>query len=58
MIRMIVAFLILFAAFYFGIKAYRQLTNMEKMELSKLLIYSSTCALLAVSALAALVFLF
>jgi hypothetical protein len=58
MIRMIVAFFILYAAFHYGIKAYRQLTNLEKLEISKLVGYSSMCAFLSVSALAAFVFLF
>ncbi len=58
MLRLILPFLIVFAMFYVGINVYRKLTNREKLELSKTIIYSSICSLLSVGTLTAIVLLF
>ena len=58
MIRILLAFCIVFLLFFFGIKALRKLTGKEAWELTKLVSYSILCSLLAVITLAGLVFLF
>ena len=58
MIKIILAFLVVFGLFFFGIKAFRELTKKEKWELTKYITYSTICSVLAVSLLMAIVILF
>lgn len=58
MARMVLAFLISFALFYFGIAGFRALTGKEKWAVVKLLSYSIGCAILALAFLIVLVVLF
>jgi hypothetical protein len=58
MIRLWLVFGILFAAFYFGIPAFRKLKGAEKWDLTKTFIYSMMCSLLAVSVMVIIVVLF
>ncbi len=58
MIRLLLAFLIAFGIFYFGIKGFRELTGKDKWALTKLLAYSTMCAVLAIVLLIAMVILF
>lgn len=58
MIRLWLVFAVLFAAFYFGIPAFRKLKGAEKWDLTKTVLYSMICSLLAVSAMVLLVVLF
>jgi hypothetical protein len=58
MFKIILAFLIAFGICYFGIKGFRDLTGKDKWALTKLVIYSTICAVLAIVFLALIVILF
>ncbi len=58
MIRLWLVFAILFAGFYFGIPALRQLNGKEKWDLTKTFLFSMMCSLLAVTAMVIIVVLF
>jgi len=58
MIRILLAFVVVFGLFFFGIQAVRDTTGQQKWELAKLLTYSAICAILTVVFLTALVVLF
>ena len=58
MIRLWLVFAILFAGFYFGIPAFRNLKGKEKWDLTKTLVFSLVCSLLAVGAMVLIVVLF
>lgn len=58
MIRIILAFVVIFGLFFFGIKSLRALTGKEKWQLTKLLGYSILCSLLTITAMISLVILF
>ena len=58
MIRLWLVFAVFFAAFYFGIPAFRNMKGKEKWDLTKTLMFSLMCSLLAVSAMVLLVVLF
>jgi hypothetical protein len=58
MIRLWLVFAILFAGFYFGIPAFRKLKGKEKWDLTKTLLFSTMCSLLAVVAMVIIVILF
>jgi len=58
MSRMILTFLVLFFAFYFGIGAIRSLSGKEKWVLTKLISYSIMCAVLTIVVLVGFVVLF
>lgn len=58
MIRLWLVFAVLFAAFYFGIPAFRKMQGNEKLDLTKTLLFSFGCSLLAVGVMIALVVLF
>jgi divalent metal cation (Fe/Co/Zn/Cd) transporter len=50
-IKIILGFLIVFAGFFIGIAAFRNLSGKEKWQLTKLVIYSIICAVLTTLAL-------
>jgi len=58
MIRLWLIFAVLFAGFYFGIPAFRSLKGKEKWDLTKTLVFSLVCSLLAVGAMVLIVVLF
>ena len=58
MIRLWLVFAILFAVFYFVIPAVRKLNGKEKWDVTKTLLFSLVCSLLAVSAMVLIVVLF
>lgn len=58
MIRLYVVFAVLFAVFYFGIPAWRNLKGKEKWNLTKVTFFSIMCSLLAVVAMSLIVILF
>ena len=58
MIRGILLFLILFGVFFFGIKGFVALTGKEKLELTKTLVYSIICSIVAIMVIAMMVILF
>jgi divalent metal cation (Fe/Co/Zn/Cd) transporter len=51
MIKIILGFLIVFAGFFVGIQAFRNLSGLEKWQLTKIVIYSIICAVLTTLAL-------
>jgi hypothetical protein len=58
MIRILLAFLILTALFWFGIAAVRKTTGKEKWRLTKIAVYSILCSVLALAVLISIVILF
>ncbi len=58
MIRAIALFLLLFVGFFLGIKGFIALTGKEKLELTKTLMYSILCSIVAMLFIVALVVLF
>ena len=58
MIRILLFFILVFASFYYGIDAYRKLTNKERWTLTKLAGYSIICSVLSVTVLTVIVILF
>jgi hypothetical protein len=58
MVKIILAFLITFGICYFGIKSFRDLSGKDKWALTKLLAYSTMCALTAIVLLTLIVVLF
>lgn len=58
MIKLWLFFGLLFAAFYIGIPAFRQLSGKEKWNLTKTILYSMMCSLLALGSMILLVVLF
>ena len=58
MIRMILAFIVVFLIFFFGIKVFTQLSGKEKWVLTKLLAYSMVCAIITIVFLVSIVLLF
>jgi hypothetical protein len=51
MIKIVLGFLLVFAAFFVGINAVRSMTGKEKWQLTKLIGYSILCAVLTTAAL-------
>ncbi len=58
MIKAIALFLLLFVGFFLGIKGFITLTGKEKLELTKILVYSILCSIVAMLFIVALVVLF
>ncbi len=58
MIRMFLAFFIVFFAMYYGIPAFRNLSGKDKWDLTKLVVYSTICAILSVALLSVFVIIF
>jgi hypothetical protein len=58
MIRLILAFMLVFGFFFFGLQAWRNLSGMEKWALTKYAGYSILCAVLTTALLTLLVVLF
>ena len=58
MIKIILAFLIAFGICFYGIKSFRDLTGKDKWALTKLVAYSTLCAVLAILLLTLFVILF
>ena len=56
--KMILAFAVVFLLFFYGIKAFRELTGKEMLGLVKLLTYSAGCAIITIVCLVSLVVLF
>jgi hypothetical protein len=51
MIKIVLGFMLVFASFFVGIQAFRDLTKKEKWALTKLITYSILCAVLTTAAL-------
>jgi hypothetical protein len=58
MIRLWLVFAILFAGFYFAIPALRKMNGKEKWDLTKTLLFSLLCSILAVGVMVVIVILF
>jgi len=58
MIKIVLGFLLVFSAFFFGIKTVREMTGKDRWALTKLIAYSIICAVLTVSALVIFVLTF
>jgi hypothetical protein len=58
MIKLWLAFIILFAIFYFGISSFRKLKGKDQWDLTKTLFYSILCSLLAIASMTLIVILF
>lgn len=58
MFKILVMFFGLFFSFYFGITAFRALSGLEKWQLTKLVAYSASCAVLSVITMTIFVILF
>ena len=58
MFKVILAFIVIFGLFFFGIKAIRDMTGKELWSATKLLTYSAVCAILTLVFLITLVVLF
>jgi hypothetical protein len=58
MIRVILAFVVVFGLFFFGIKAIREMTGKELWSMTKLLTYSTICAILTLATLISIVVIF
>jgi hypothetical protein len=58
MIRALILFLALFVVFFLGIKGFIAMTGKEKLELTKTLLYSILCSVVAMLAIVAIVALF
>lgn len=58
MIRMVLAFAVMYAVFYFGLPAFRKMTGLEKWDLMKTVSYATMCTVFAVAALTLMVVVF
>jgi len=58
MFRVILAFVVVFGLFFFGIKAVREMTGKELWSITKLLTYSLICAILTLATLISIVVIF
>jgi len=58
MIRLWLVFAILFAGFYFAIPALRKMNGKDKWDLTKTLLFSLLCSILAVGVMVVIVILF
>ena len=58
MIRIILAFILIFFSYYWGIQGFRMLNGKEKLELTRIVAYSIMCAVLTVASLAVFVYTF
>jgi hypothetical protein len=58
MIKILLVFLLLSVIFFIGFRTFYALKKEQKIELSKLIVYSTMCSMLALGVLAILVLLF
>ncbi len=58
MFKIILAFIVVFGLFFFGIRAVRETTGKQRWELTKLISYSIICAVLTLAALIGIVVIF
>jgi hypothetical protein len=58
MIQIVLSFVVVFGLFFFGIRAVRNMTGKEQLDLAKLLTYSVLCAILTLGFLITIVVLF
>lgn len=58
MIRVILAFVVIFGLFFFGIRAVREMTNKERWTLAKYLTYSLGLSIFTLAVMIAIVVIF
>lgn len=58
MIRIILAFVVIFGLFFFGIKTVREMTNKERWTLAKYLTYSLGLSIITLATMTAFVLIF
>lgn len=58
MVKFILIFLLVFCVFFFGIRAFRELSGKAKWALTKYLAYSTLCTILTLGFLVTIVILF
>jgi hypothetical protein len=58
MVKVILAFVVVFGFFFFGINTIREMTGKELWSMTKLLTYSAICAILALVILISIVVIF
>jgi hypothetical protein len=58
MFKVILAFILIFGLFFFAIKAVREMTGKELWSMTKLLTYSTICAILTLATLISIVVIF
>lgn len=58
MIRILIAYFILFVIFYVGIPAFLQMTGRQKWDVTKLALYSLFCSIAAIFVMIMIVVLF
>ena len=58
MSKVILAFVVVFGLFFFGINAIREMTGKELWSMTKLLTYSIICAILTLATLISIVVIF
>jgi hypothetical protein len=58
MFKVLLAFVVIFGLFFVGIQAVRDMTGKEMWSLTKLLTYSSFCAILTITTLISIVVIF
>jgi FtsH-binding integral membrane protein len=58
MFKIVLAFVVIFGLFFFGISAIRNMTEKDRWSLTKMLTYSMICAILTLVFLITLVVLF
>jgi len=58
MSKVILAFVVVFGLFFFGINAIREMTGKELWSMTKLLTYSAICAILTLATLISIVVIF
>ena len=58
MIRIILAFVVIFGLFFFGIKAVREMTGKQRWTLAKYLTYSLGLSIITLATMIALVLIF
>jgi hypothetical protein len=58
MSKLVLAFIVFTALFWFGIEIFRKMSGKEKWKLTKVVTYSALCSILAISTLTLIVILF
>jgi hypothetical protein len=58
MIKIVITFILVFAAFYFGIEAFNRMTNSQKWDFAKTFSYSMGLSLVVIAFLVSIVVLF
>jgi hypothetical protein len=58
MSKLVLAFIIFTALFWFGIEVFRKMSGKEKWKLTKVVAYSTLCSILAIATLTLIVILF